>query len=251
MSLLGKFEFTAIGFLQSPFKDRFAVPRQHGFAGAVKGVVKLRPDANLKMALRDLEEFSHIWLLFVFHAHGKEVKGYEMGNTQTWDPTIHPPRFGGERKVGLFASRSPHRPNPIGISVVKLEKIDLEARGGAELHISGHDLVDGTPILDIKPYIAAVDAVREANSGWAAEPIKRWPVEILPSARQGIPDEIIELIIGTLEIDPRPPFQQRKSPVDDLQTQGQQYGFDVAGYDVKYEVRNYGFYIFEIVKLER
>jgi tRNA (Thr-GGU) A37 N-methylase len=99
MSLLGKFEFTAIGFLQSPFKDRFAVPRQHGFAGAVKGVVKLRPDANLKMALRDLEEFSHIWLLFVFHAHGKEVKGYET------QPSIRHVLAVKEKLVSLLRAR--------------------------------------------------------------------------------------------------------------------------------------------------
>jgi tRNA (adenine37-N6)-methyltransferase len=241
-----QFTFAAIGVLQSPFKDRFAVPRQHGFASAIKGVVKLRSDSNLKMALRDLDQFSHIWLTFVFHAHGKELKGYVPGDVQSWNPTIHPPRFGGEKKVGLLASRSPHRPNPIGISVVKLDRIDFEARGGAELHVSGHDLVDGTPILDIKPYIAAVDVIADANSGWAGEPIKRWAVDLSSEARAVAPDDVLELIVATLEIDPRPPFQQKKSPVDALESEGQQYGFDVGGYDVKYEIRGGGFYVTEV-----
>jgi tRNA-Thr(GGU) m(6)t(6)A37 methyltransferase TsaA len=147
-----KFELEPIGYIETPFKERFGTPRQPHLVPASWGVLKLRSELNLSEALEGLEGFSHIWLIFVFHQNtNKGIKA-----------KIHPPRMGGE-KTGLFATRTPHRPNPIGLSAVKLERIE-----GGTLYLSGVDLVDGTPILDIKPYLPSSDCLPEAHAGWTA-----------------------------------------------------------------------------------
>lgn len=237
------FEFTVIGHVRTPFKDKFGVPRQPGLAAEAKGVVKLNPDPDLKTALRSLDEFTHLWIVFVFHEHGG--KG--------WKPSIRPPRLGGNRKVGVLASRSPHRPNPIGLSAVSIEKIDLEAAGGPEIHVGSVDLIDGTPVLDIKPYIPYADAIPEAGVGWASEPIPRTPVILSEKAESEIqrrdPEglrKLRQLIVDVLELDPRPAFQKRQSPPQDPKSWGQRYGFDVIGNDVKYEIREDGFFVYDI-----
>ncbi|WP_041577706.1 tRNA (N6-threonylcarbamoyladenosine(37)-N6)-methyltransferase TrmO [Bdellovibrio bacteriovorus] len=249
MKRLGEvFEFSAIGVVRTPFKDRFGVPRQPGLAAQAKGVIKINPDPDLKTALRSLEEFTHIWIVFVFHDHGG--KG--------WKPSIRPPRLGGNRKVGVLASRSPHRPNPIGLSAVLVEKIDFEAEGGPEIHIGGVDLVDGTPVLDIKPYIAYADSIPQASAGWASAPIPRYPVIFSDEAENEIlkrdPDgqqNLRALIVDVMELDPRPAFQKRQNPVTDPQSWGQRYGIDVLGNDVKYELRESGLYVYDIQDLKK
>ncbi len=249
MKQLGEvFEFSAIGVVRTPFKDRFGVPRQPGLAAQAKGVIKINPDPDLKTALRSLEEFTHIWIVFVFHDHGG--KG--------WKPSIRPPRLGGNRKVGVLASRSPHRPNPIGLSAVVVEKIDFDAEGGPEIHIGGVDLVDGTPVLDIKPYIAYADSIPQASAGWASAPIPRYPVifsdeaenEILKRDPQG-KQNLRALIVDVMELDPRPAFQKRQNPVTDSASWGQRYGIDVLGNDVKYELRESGLYVYDIQDLKK
>ena len=247
MKPLGEiFQFSAIGVVRTPFKDRFGVPRQPGLATQAKGVIKINPDPDLKTALRSLEEFSHIWIIFVFHDHGGK----------DWKPSIRPPRLGGNVKVGVLSSRSPHRPNPIGISAVLIEKIDLEAAGGPEIHVGGVDLVDGTPVLDIKPYIAYADSIPDAKAGWASEPIPRYLVNFSEEAEKEIVKRDPEnknglraLIIDIIQIDPRPAFQKRQNPVTESASWGQRYGIDVIGNDVKYELRESGFYVYEIKDL--
>lgn len=242
-----KFEFSAIGYVRSPFKDRFAVPRQHGLAHNAKGVVKLNPDPEIKIALRGLKEFTHIWVVFVFHVHGG----------RSWRPTVRPPRFSGGKKFGVLATRSPHRPNPIGISSMRLERIDLDADGGPELHVAGVDLVDQTPVLDIKPYIPAVDAIPEASNGWASEPIPRYPVSFTGEAEAQMAEffaeearrEFRSMVTDILGLDPRGSSQKRKAPMRAEQTQGARYGFELSGYDIKYEIRDAGFVVYHISRM--
>ncbi len=238
------FEFSAIGRVQSPFKDKFGIPRQPGLVSQAKGIIKINDDPDLKTALRSLEEFSHLWIVFVFHEHGG----------RNWKPSIRPPRLGGARKVGVLASRSPHRPNPIGLSAVTLKKVDFDAPGGPELHVSGLDLLDDTPVLDIKPYIPYADSVPEANAGWASAPIPRHPVHFTAEAEQEIKtrdpkDEknLRALIIEVLELDPRPAFQKRQLPLEDSKTWGTRYGFDLLGSDIKYEIREDGFWVYKLL----
>lgn len=240
------YEFGAIGHVKTMFKDKFGIPRQPGLVAQAKGVIKLNDDPNLRTALRTLEEFSHLWIVFVFHEHGGK----------SWKPSIRPPRLGGNVKVGVLASRSPHRPNPIGISAVSIEKIDLEASGGPEIWVGGVDLLDGTPVLDIKPYIPYADSIPEANPGWAAAPITKYPVHFSDEALVDLTlkdadgsQNLKEIIIQVLELDPRPAFQKRKNPPGNPDSWQSRYGFAVLDYDVKYEIREDGFWVLAIADL--
>jgi tRNA (adenine37-N6)-methyltransferase len=229
-------EFRPIGTLHTCFKEKFGIPRQSGLVPDAAGVLKLSDDPFLRQALKGIEGFSHLWIVFVFHEHG----------SKNWKPTIRPPRLGGARKVGVLASRSPHRPNPIGLSAVKLEKVDWAAASGPELHLSGLDILDGTPVLDIKPYLPYADAIPEATSGWAGEQIERQEVHFTPEAesaveraseREGRP--LRGLILQIMALDPRPAFQ--KMPRGDDEAVGQEpvgHGFRLFNSDVKWELRN-------------
>ncbi len=245
MKKLGQvFEFAAIGEVRTPFPDKFGIPRQPGLVSQAKGVIKIHPDPDLKTALRSLEEFSHLWIVFVFHEHGG----------RNWKPSIRPPRLGGNVKVGVLASRSPHRPNPIGLSAVKIDKIDLEADGGPEIHVLGVDLLDGTPVLDIKPYIPYADSIPDANAGWASAPIPRYPVHFTEEADEKIEHNdkngernLRALIIEVLELDPRPAFQKRQLSPEEPKTWGTTYGFDLLGHDVKYEICEGYFLVYDLL----
>lgn len=242
-----KFEFEPIGYVQSPFKDKFGIPRQPGLASEARGVIKIGSDPNLKTALKSFEEFSHLWIVFVFHAHGG----------RNWKPSIRPPRLGGSRKVGVLASRSPHRPNPIGLSAVALERVDLDALGGPEIHVRGIDLLDKTPVLDIKPYIPYADSIPTANAGWASEPMIRIPIEFTSEAEVAISlratgenSNLRAMIVEILELDPRPAFQKRNLPPESASAHGTRYGFALLNCDVKYEIREGKFLVYNILNLE-
>jgi tRNA-Thr(GGU) m(6)t(6)A37 methyltransferase TsaA len=239
------YEFESIGLAQTPFTQRFGIPRQPGLVPEARGVLKLNPHPEFQYALKPLEKFSHIWVIFVFHAHG--------GNK--WKPTIRPPRLGGKAKVGVLSSRSPHRPNPIGLSVVKLETIDLNAKGGPEIHVSGVDLLDQTPILDIKPYIPYADSVPNADAGWAAEEISRTPVLFESLALEKIREAELkspglqDLIEQLLTIDPRPGFQKRELPPEAEHSQGKDFGLLVKEFDVKWRIQKQMFVVYDLEKL--
>lgn len=158
-----QFTFQPIGRLESPFREKFGVPRQSQLVPAARSVLKLDPAC--REALTDLEGFSHVWVIFVFHAH------VDAG----WNPLVRPPRLGGTAKTGVFSTRAPHRPNPIGLSVVRLEAVDRNA-DPPTVTLSGGDFVDGTPVLDLKPYVPRFDCVDSASGGWIAER------ELLPDA---------------------------------------------------------------------
>jgi tRNA-Thr(GGU) m(6)t(6)A37 methyltransferase TsaA len=239
-----KVEFEPIAVIRTPFTQRFGIPRQPGLVPEARGIIKFNNDPDFQHALKGLEQFTHLWIVFLFHSHGGTK----------WKPTIRPPRLGGKEKMGVLASRSPHRPNPIGLSAVKIEKIDASAKGGAEIHVSGVDLLDGTPVLDIKPYLPYADSIPEAGSGWAHEEIKRTPVRFLEEALLKIEaaerngdQNLKKLIEELLTIDPRPGFQRRELPPEAEHSQGKDFGLLVKTHDVHWRIENQAFVVTDLV----
>lgn len=203
------YAFKAIATIESPYQEKFAIPRQPNLVTAAKGKVVFIQAANNHELVRDIEQFSHLWLIFVFH--GTQEQG--------WKPLVRPPRLGGNTKTGVLATRSTFRPNPIGMSVVKLDKVSLDNKQ-LVLHISGMDLLNGTPILDIKPYIPYSDSITDANAGFAKEPPKNnITVVFSKNAQRQIVkyekelNELSLLIKQVLQQDPRPAYKKNK--VDD------------------------------------
>ena len=241
-----EFNHRSIGTIRTPFREKFGVPRQSMMMSEARGVLKLNPDPAYRVALKHLDEFTHLWVVFVFHQVAES----------DWRPTIRPPRVDSPRKVGVFASRSPHRPNPIGISAVKLERIDLDAPGGIEIHLSGVDLLDGTPVLDIKPYLPYADIIPDAQSGWAGSEIPRFEVRFSEQCVSFFesrismnldhdlagrtPEELKSLVVQTLEWDPRPTSQRRAMPIGAPASEGLAFGFRFLGIEVKWEIRQGG-----------
>ncbi len=188
------FSFEPIGVVESPFKEKFGTPRQPGLVAESRGSIVLRDDLNPD-AFEGLAEFSHVWIVFVFHENQSVREGRKTVKTK-----VHPPRLEG-KSVGVFATRSPHRPNPIGLSLVKIEKIE-----GRRLYIMGLDLIDGTPVLDLKPYLPTVEAITDAHEGWSG-PLtsKSVVVEWTDAATAVIPaKDVRQAIEKILELDPRP-----------------------------------------------
>ncbi|MBC7531792.1 MAG: tRNA (N6-threonylcarbamoyladenosine(37)-N6)-methyltransferase TrmO [Oligoflexus sp.] len=240
------FQYQAIGTLQTPFREKFGVPRQSLMMGESRAILKLKPDPQYPLALSHLEQFSHVWIVFVFHKNGNG----------RWHPLIDTPRVEAGQRMGVFATRSPHRPNPIGISAVKLERIDFDAPSGIEIHLNGIDLLDGTPVLDIKPYVPYADCIPEANSGWIKTDIERYPVSFSESSLAVILEQadkkhprLKTLIEQMLELDPRPTSQRRASPIAYQESEGMRFAFRVQGLDVHWEVRNAGIFVLQILKL--
>jgi tRNA-Thr(GGU) m(6)t(6)A37 methyltransferase TsaA len=249
-----KFEFTGIGVIQTCFKEKFGIPRQSGMVSNARGTIKLEDDPDLRTALKGMETFSHLWVFFIFHEHG----------SRNWKPSIRPPRLGGARRVGVLASRSPHRPNPIGLSVVKIEAFRVDAPGGAEIDVSGVDILDGSPVVDLKPYIPYADVVPGASGGWAEEPIPRRPVtfselaEASLTARAAAIDPTPEgrervraLIVEMLELDPRPASQRKRTPAESAEAQGTRHAFMLLDFDVKWEIRDGAFVVLDLTDSPR
>lgn len=195
-----------IAIARSCFKDKFGVPRQPGLTRHAHAQLVIAPPFSREDAFRGLESASHLWLIFQFH---EAVRA-------EWRPVVRPPRLGGNRKVGVFASRSPFRPNSLGLSVVRNHGIGRDDDGNLVLRISDHDLIDGTPILDIKPYLPFCDSVPQASLGWAdSAPTDRLEVAFLPEAEQQLaalaperyPD-LKALIADVVSYDPRPSFRR-------------------------------------------
>lgn len=198
------FCFPAIGVIHSCFKEKFGIPRQPGLVPLARAQLELIPPYNDPNALAGLETCSHIWLQFVFHANSRNE----------WKPKVKPPRLGGNKSLGVFATRSPVRPSPIGLSVVKLEGI-CESDGKLLLNLSGIDLLDGTPVLDIKPYVPYVDLVPEAANcfadkapAWAKVEFTSECLAFCKDYRQQHDHDLEGLIRQILQQDPRPQYQQ-------------------------------------------
>jgi tRNA-Thr(GGU) m(6)t(6)A37 methyltransferase TsaA len=226
-----KFEFTPIATIETVFKEKFGVPRQPSLTPSATGVLRFKNDFRIKTALKGLEQFSHLWLIYVFHETG----------AKDWRPSVRPPRLGGAKKIGVLASRSPHRPNPIGISVVRIEALDLENPKGPRVTVSGVDMLDGTPVLDVKPYIPYADSHPRAQSGWAREKIQRRQVRFSAVASKKLRSSAQKrLITEILSLDPRPAFQQRK------QSDQNGFGILIDGVDVKWKIAKGVFFVTDL-----
>jgi tRNA-Thr(GGU) m(6)t(6)A37 methyltransferase TsaA len=209
-----------VALLRSPYKEKFGIPRQPGLVD-VECSIEMLPGFDRPEMVEGLEGFSHLWLSFVFHACAG----------QGWKPRVRPPRLGGNRRVGVFASRSPFRPNYLGLSVVEL--VAIESDGGLRLKVRGADLLDGTPILDIKPYVPYVDAIPDARAGFAPEPPPaRLAVRFGEAAIEELAGDaqLVRLIEAVLAQDPRPAYQQ-----DDPE---RVYGVRLAEVNVRFRVAN-------------
>ncbi|WP_075881716.1 tRNA (N6-threonylcarbamoyladenosine(37)-N6)-methyltransferase TrmO [Vreelandella massiliensis] len=194
------FTLTPIGYIESDYPDKFGVPRQPGLAPAARASLTLVAPYDDPLCVRGLEAVSHLWVSFIFHH-----------NPPTWRPLVRPPRLGGNRKVGVFASRSPNRPNRLGLSLIALERIDTQR--GVRLTLAGCDLVSGTPVVDIKPYLPWAEAKPDASAGFAPAPPLPIDVVFQPAARQALAqrddsDSLQALITQVLRQDPRPAYQR-------------------------------------------
>lgn len=210
-----------IGFVESCFGEKFATPRQSGIVSSARGRVVFTPEVDPE-ACRGLEEFSHLWLVFVFD----QVPEDDV----RW--LVRPPRLGGNEKKGVFATRSPYRPNRIGLSLVKLEKVTPEG-----IEVSGLDLVDGTPILDLKPYLPYVESRPEAIGGFAEKSPEKLPVIFPEDLKNDLSSEEINLITETLAIDPRPAYHRDPE---------REYGCLLAGRNIKWRAGEDGITILKI-----
>lgn len=204
--------------IHTDFVEKFGIPRQSGLVPELTGRIVFEPEFREPDALRGMEHYSHLWLLWKF----SEVPEGK------WSPLVRPPRLGGNVKVGVFATRSPFRPNPIGLSSVKIEKIDLYTDKGPVITVSGVDLMDGTPIYDIKPYLPHVDCHPEALGGFSGQ-FRDYGLEVdCPLAfLKMIPEEKRQALLGVLAQDPRPAYQNDEDRV---------YGVSFAGYNVQFRV---------------
>ena len=213
------FTVKPIAYIQTDFKEKFGIPRQSGRAPSLRARIVFTPEYRNAEALREIEGFSHLWLLFDF----------SLAHKTEWSATVRPPRLGGNKRVGVFASRSPFRPNPIGLSCVKLVGVEQTETEGAVLIVSGADLLDGTPIIDIKPYLPFADCIPEATAGYAGQHEKDCVKVVFPPALlEKIPMGKREGLLDCLKDDPRPSYQD----------EGRIYGMRFADFDVKFTVEN-------------
>ena len=209
-----------IAHIRSDFPEKFGIPRQSGLVDALKATVVFEPEYRSPDAFRGLEGYSHIWLVWQF---SKAVR-------EDWSPTVRPPRLGGNTRMGVFATRSPFRPNAIGLSSVRLEKVEIHPDLGPVLHVSGADLMDGTPIYDIKPYLPYTDAHPEAIGGFAFQ--QKWDVlqvDFPGELLRKVPESRREGLIAVLAQDPRPAYQTDPDRI---------YGMSFGGVEVRFSVRD-------------
>lgn len=217
-----------IARIHTDFATKFGIPRQSGLVEALRGEIVFEPEYRNPDALRGMEEFSHLWLIWEFSQAVRE----------TWQPTVRPPRLGGNASMGVFATRSPYRPNPVGLSPVRLEAIEARPGLGPVLVVSGADLMDGTPILDIKPYLPYVDCHPEASGGFT-DRVERRTLEVVcpPEWLARIPAEKREALLGVLAQDPRPAYQRDPK---------RRYGLTFGGHEVRFQVEGERLTVVEI-----
>ncbi len=207
-----------IARIRTDFPTKFGIPRQSGLVEALRGRVIFEEEFRNPDALRGVEGFSHLWLIW----------GFSQTAREEWSPTVRPPRLGGNERLGVFATRSPFRPNPIGLSCVRLEGVELHGGEGPVLLVSGADLMDGTPIFDIKPYLPYVDCREEATGGFAAsKPEGLLKVEDPDELLLQVKAELRDGLAGVLACDPRPAYQKDPKRV---------YGMDFGGYSIQFNV---------------
>ena len=220
-----------IAHIENIFTEKFGIPRQSGLVGVMSRIV-LAEEYRDPSVYKGLEDYSHVWLLWEF-SQNKDVP---------FSPTVRPPRLGGNTRMGVFATRSPYRPNNIGLSCVKIEKSELQTPDGPVLWVSGADLMNGTPILDIKPYLPNADSIPDAKGGFSTQ--VEWEtleVEIPENLKALIPAEHQETIINLLSQDPRPAYQNDPEKV---------YGVTYGGQNIRFKVSNNTLNVIEITEAE-
>ncbi len=226
-----------IGIMKSPYKEKFGIPRQPNLV-EVESYIEMQGPYNDLLAFEGIEEFSHLWLLWQFHDNKNQ-------ENSKFRPQVRPPRLGGNQKIGVFATRSMYRPSPIGLSVVKLKEVKKVGKT-VRVYVTGSDLLDGTPIVDIKPYIHYSDAVMEAQSGYAQEePVRKYVVwseqaelerEQLVQTK-GLSEQVIRELAEVLSLDPRPAYQENPERI---------YGMRFADFNIKFIVNETSVLIVEI-----
>ena len=243
----GEQVITPVGYIHTELPEKFGVPRQSGVVSALRGIISFTPVYRNPDAFRCLSGFSHIWVIWQFSENVRE-------NSQEWQPMVRPPRLGGNQKVGVFASRSPFRPNPLGLSVVQLEAVVLGPEDESPwdgpdgpgvypyLRVSGVDMVDGTPLYDIKPYIPSSDSIPDASPGFTAHSFKgrineHMRVEIPEALRAKIPEGREEVIRALLAVDPRPPYQRDPDRI---------YGMQYGSVNIRFRVEDDCVYVLDI-----
>ncbi len=223
-------EMKIIAHIQSDYDTKFGVPRQSGLVNSALSTIVFEPEYRNADALRGLEGFSHLWLIWQFSEAVRE----------DWSPTVRPPRLGGNTRMGVFATRSPFRPNAIGLSCVAIERVEKHPELGPVIHVRGADLMNGTPIFDIKPYLPYADSHPEAKGGFAFGPGEDTvEVDCPPHLLAQLPREKHEALLEVLSQDPRPGYQRGD---------GRRYGISFAGFDVRFTVEGGVLHVSEIVK---
>lgn len=224
-----QYPMKVIAHIHTDFSDKFGIPRQSGLVPELQGVITFEPEYRSADAVRGLEGFSHIWIIWQF---SKAVR-------ESWSPTVRPPRLGGNTRLGVFATRSPFRPNAIGLSGVKLERVDTDAKDGPLLYVSGTDLLDGTPIFDIKPYLPYADSFPDAAGGFTDTSGDFLLQVVCPDALlEKVPQAKREALLGVLSHDPRPSYQDDPARI---------YGLTFAGLNVRFKVENSVLTVLEII----
>ena len=209
--------FKIIARIKSDYHEKFGIPRQSGLVQSMRSIIRFEPEFRNAEALRGLEGFSHLWIVWIFSENIRE----------TWSPTVRPPRLGGNKRLGVFATRSSFRPNPIALSCVKIEQINIDGTEGPKIIVSGADLLDGTPIVDIKPYLPYADAHPEAVGGFA-DTVLRNKIHVKESeVLNKLSPEKRSMLIEILEQDPRPAYQNNPERI---------YGFSFADSEIKFKV---------------
>lgn len=225
-------EIRPIADFHSPFGTKFGIPRQSGIIPELEGKIVFRPEYRNAEALRGLEEFDYLWLIWEFSAN--------RGDSGTWSPTVRPPRLGGNARIGVFASRSPFRPNGLGLSAARILRIEKDGPEGPVIHVSGADLMDETPIYDIKPYVTYADSRPDARSGFVDANSWTTLEVIIPSGIAAkLPEKARKMISGVLAQDPRPQYHDDPEKI---------YGMEFDGMDVRFRVHDGIAEVTEIIK---
>ena len=209
-----------VAHIHTEFPEKFGIPRQSGVVAELKGKIVFEPEFRNPDMIRGLEDFSHLWIIWQFS------QNLDADGNAKWSPTVRPPRLGGNARLGVFATRSPFRPNPIGLSVVTIDRIEPDTPEGPVIHVKGADMVDGTPIYDIKPYIPYADSIPEAKGGFI-DSMEYKTLKVVWKCEKNISENIYDSLNKLLSNDPRPHYQNDPERI---------YGMSYAGYNVKFRV---------------
>lgn len=226
------FEIKPIAHIRTDFPSKFGIPRQSGMVESLEGTIVFEPEYRNRESLRGLENYSHLWLIW----------GFSETVCDDWSPTVRPPRLGGNIRMGTFATRSPFRPNPIGLSCVRLEKIRSYTSSGPEIQVSGIDMMDGTPIFDIKPYLPYADCRFDATGGFTDNiRMQVLQVHVASELLNRIPLEKQKALLSTLSLDPRPSYQNDSDRI---------YGFLFSDFEIRFSVKEQEIFVVDIIPLK-